>query len=60
MRLGISIIGETCEASTPGVFVAGDGRSKELKQLTTAVSDGSIAATKACHYVDRMNGQEYV
>ena len=52
--------GETCEASTPGVFVAGDGRSKELKQLTTAVSDGSIAATKACHYVDRMNGQEYV
>ena len=53
-------IGETCEAGTPGVFVAGDGRSKELKQLTTAVSDGSIAATKACHYVDRMNGQEYV
>ena len=53
-------IGETCEASTPGVFVAGDGRSKELKQLTTAVSDGSIAATKACNYVDRMNGQEYV
>ena len=53
-------IGESCEAGTPGVFVAGDGRSKELKQLTTAVSDGSIAATKACHYVDRMNGQEYV
>ena len=53
-------IGESCEAGTPGVFVAGDGRSKELNQLTTAVSDGSIAATKACHYVDRMNGQEYV
>ncbi len=53
-------IGESCEAGTPGVFVAGDGRAKELKQLTTAVSDGSIAATKACHYVDRMNGQEYV
>ena len=53
-------IGETCDASSPGVFVGGDGRSKEFKQLTTAVSDGSIAATKACHYVDRMNGQEYV
>ena len=53
-------IGESCEAGTPGVFVAGDGRLKELKQLTTAVSDGSIAATKACNYVDRMNGQEYV
>lgn len=53
-------IGESCEADTPGVFVAGDGRSKDLKQLTTAVSDGSIAATKACNYVDRINGQEYV
>ena len=53
-------IGESCEAGTPGVFVAGDGRLKELNQLTTAVSDGSIAATKACNYVDRMNGQEYV
>lgn len=53
-------IGESCEAGTPGVFVAGDGRSKELNQLTTAVSDGSIAATKACNYVDRMNGQEYI
>ena len=57
---GYFTIGESCEAGTPGVFVAGDGRAKELNQLTTAVSDGSIAATKACHYVDRMNGQEYV
>ena len=33
----------TCE----GIYVAGDTRSKELKQLTTAVSDGSLAATIA-------------
>ncbi len=25
-------IGESCEAGTPGVFVTGDGRSKDLKQ----------------------------
>lgn len=30
-----------------GIYVAGDTRDKELKQLTTAVSDGSIAATIA-------------
>ena len=32
---------------TPGIYVAGDTRVKELRQLTTAVSDGSIAATVA-------------
>lgn len=31
----------------PGIYVAGDARAKDLKQLTTAVSDGSIAATTA-------------
>ena len=30
-----------------GIYVAGDARAKELRQLTTAVSDGSIAATVA-------------
>ena len=33
--------------SVEGIYVAGDTRSKELKQLTTAVSDGSLAATIA-------------
>ncbi len=32
---------------TTGIYVAGDTRVKELRQLTTAVSDGSIAATIA-------------
>lgn len=53
-------IDEMCITQTPGLFVAGDGRSKQLKQLTTAVADGSVAATKACQYVDRLNGQEYI
>ncbi len=33
--------------NTPGIYVAGDARVKTLRQLTTAVSDGSIAATTA-------------
>lgn len=53
-------IDEMCITQTPGLFVAGDGRSKQLKQLTTAVADGSVAATKACQYVDRLNGREYI
>ena len=35
--------------SSEGVYVAGDARAKDLKQLTTAVSDGAIAATTAVH-----------
>ena len=53
-------IDEMCITQTPGLFVAGDGRSKQLKQLTSAVADGSVAATKACQYVDRLNGREYI
>ena len=33
--------------NVPGIYVAGDARVKELRQLTTAVADGSIAATVA-------------
>ena len=36
-----------------GIFVAGDIRTKELRQLTTAVSDGANAATKAIEYINR-------
>lgn len=43
---------EDCLTKTPGVFVAGDCRAKALRQLTTAVSDGSIAATAACRWLD--------
>ena len=35
------------------IYVAGDCRNKQLKQLTTAVSDGSIAATMAIKEMDR-------
>lgn len=42
---------EKCITNIPGVFVAGDCRKKEIRQLTTAVADGSIAAMAACKYL---------
>lgn len=47
--------GENCLARTPGVFVAGDCRSKDVRQLTTAISDGAIAALAACRFVDALS-----
>lgn len=49
---GYFAAGEDCRTRTPGVFAAGDCRAKELRQLTTAVSDGSVAATAACRWLD--------
>lgn len=46
--------GENCSTKTPGLYVAGDCRSKEVRQLTTATSDGTIAATAACEYLERL------
>ncbi|MDD5937913.1 MAG: FAD-dependent oxidoreductase [Clostridiales bacterium] len=44
--------GEDCVTRTPGVYAAGDCRTKELRQLTTAAADGSVAATAACRWLD--------
>ncbi|MBR0134160.1 FAD-dependent oxidoreductase [Candidatus Saccharibacteria bacterium] len=43
--------GEECITNIPGVFVAGDVRTKELRQLVTATSDGAMAATQAINYL---------
>ena len=43
---------ERCLTKTPGIFVAGDCRSKEVRQLTTAVADGATAALAACRYMN--------
>lgn len=45
--------GEDCLTTVPGLFVAGDCRAKEVRQLTTAIADGTTSATAACHYLDR-------
>lgn len=42
---------ERCLTKTPGIYVAGDCRSKSVRQLTTAVADGACAALAACRYL---------
>jgi len=44
---GYIVAGEDCATSVPGVFAAGDVRTKSLRQIITAVSDGACAATAA-------------
>ena len=51
---GYIIADESCRTKTPGVFTAGDCRTKEVRQLTTAAADGSVAALAACSYIDNM------
>ncbi len=46
--------GEDCLTKTAGVFVAGDCRSKKIRQITTATADGSVAALAACRYIDSL------
>lgn len=41
--------------ATPGLFAAGDCRAKQVRQLTTAVSDGTIAALSACAYLNEQD-----
>ena len=46
--------GEDCMTATPGLFVAGDCRSKNIRQVVTAAADGAAAATAACRYIDSL------
>ena len=46
---------EDCTTQTPGLFVAGDCRSKRIRQVVTAAGDGAIAAMAACNFLDQMN-----
>ncbi len=43
---------ETCLTKTNGIFVAGDCRTKAIRQVATAASDGAVAAISACRYID--------
>ena len=48
--------GEDClpENAGEGIFVAGDCRTKAIRQITTATADGAVAALAACRYVDSL------
>lgn len=45
---GFIAAGEDCRTPVPGVFAAGDCRTKDIRQLTTACADGTVAAVAAC------------
>lgn len=49
---GYIISGEECDTNCSGIFTAGDCRTKSIRQLATAVSDGAVAALKACEYME--------
>ncbi len=49
---GYVVAEENCHTSIPGIFAAGDCRTKNVRQLTTAVADGSVAALAACAYCE--------
>ena len=49
---GYAVAGEDCQTRTPGVFVAGDNRTKQVRQLVTAAADGAVAATEAVKYLN--------
>ena len=49
---GYIIAGENCRTKTEGIYTAGDCRTKDVRQLVTAASDGAIAALAACSFID--------
>lgn len=49
---GYLLADESCMTPLAGVYVAGDCRSKPLRQIITAASDGAVAAVAASHYLD--------
>ena len=50
---GYIVAGEDCKTSRAGVYVAGDCRTKNIRQLVTAAADGAVAATNATNYLNR-------
>ena len=52
---GYIVADEACLTDTEGVYVAGDCRTKRIRQVTTAASDGAIAALAACRYIDGLS-----
>ena len=55
---GYIVSNEECKTNIEGIFVSGDIRVKNIRQLTTACSDGTIAALNACKYVNNKNTEK--
>ena len=52
---GYLVAGEDCATSIPGIYAAGDVRTKQLRQVITAAADGANAITSIEKY---LNGQK--
>jgi 4-azaleucine resistance transporter AzlC len=50
-KIGYIVSDESCTTSSDGVFVAGDCRTKAVRQIATAVADGAVAALAAVRYI---------
>lgn len=50
---GFIIANETCLTKTEGLYVCGDCRTKDVRQVTTAAADGAISAVQAVKYIDK-------
>ena len=50
---GYVIADENCRTTYDGIFVAGDCRTKDVRQLTTATADGTVAALAAVAYLKK-------
>ena len=51
---GFIITNELCETKIEGLFAAGDCRDKRIRQISTAISDGTICAIRAIDYIDKL------
>ncbi len=51
---GYVIADENCHTNVDGIFVSGDNRTKSLRQLVTATSDGAVSAMEAIKYINKM------
>ncbi len=52
-KSGYIVAGEDCATDVEGIYVAGDARTKMLRQIITAVADGANAATSAWNYIQK-------
>lgn len=53
-KTGISSRTKIAKTKTEGLFVAGELRTKPVRQVATAVADGAIAATNASIYLESL------
>lgn len=51
---GYIVADETCATSVPGIYAAGDVRTKALRQIVTAAADGACAVTSASEYINNL------